>query len=116
MARSGGDAGRGESLRGADSSLASGPLTLPEGEFLDLAGRGFRQRSELDCIRALVASEPLAAERNELVGACDGLFVECDERLRSLSPAFVRNPDHRALEDRGVSAYGLLDLDARDVL
>src|ERR1700751_2661400 len=43
------------------------PLVFAQHELLDLAGRGFWKRSELDRIRALVVREALAAERDDLL-------------------------------------------------
>src|SRR5205807_1193085 len=74
------------------------------------------ERSELDRVGALVASEPLAAERDDLVGGRGGPAAERDESFGSLAPVLVRNPDHRALENRRMSDDRLLYLDARDVL
>ena len=60
-------------------------FALAEDEFLDLAGRGLRQRAELDGVGALVVGEPLAAERDELLGVALGPALR-------VTNAFGRSP------------------------
>src|SRR5579862_1433836 len=103
-------------LCGPDPGLAVLPFALPQHELLDLPGRGFRQRPELDGIRALVMREPLAAERDDLLCGRARPRLQSYEGLGSLAPVIVRNPHDRTLEDRRVRRDRLLHLDAGDVL
>ena len=103
-------------LHAAELRVLACPLALAQHELLDLAGRGLRQRPELDRVRALVVREALAAERDDLLRGRRGALVERDERLGPLPPVRVRDPDDRALEHRRVGGDRLLDLDAGDVL
>src|SRR5215472_9555605 len=104
------------SLRSANPLVVAGPFAVAQDELLDLASGGLRQRPELDRVRALVMREAITAELDDLLRRSGGAVVEGDERLRAFSPVRVRNPDHRAFEHGGVGNYGLLDLDAGDVL
>src|SRR5271166_857390 len=92
------------------------PLAFAQHELLHLAGRGLRQRPELDRVGALEVREALAAERDDLLRGRRGTLVERDERLRPFSPVRVRDSDDRALQYRGMGADRLLDFDAGDVL
>src|SRR5205807_8867905 len=78
--------------------------------------RCFRQRPELDRVRALVVGKALPAERDDLLRGGRGALVERDERLRPLAPVRVRDPDDRAFEHGRVGGDRLLDFDAGDVL
>src|SRR5215472_17387454 len=91
-------------LYAPDSLVLSGPVAFAQPELLDLAGGGLRQRPELDHVRALVVRQPLAAERDDVLGGRRGAGVERDVRLRPLSPVRVRHPDDGAFEHGGVRA------------
>src|SRR6478735_4309362 len=99
-----------------DPPRAPGPLRLAKRELLHLAGGGLRERAELDRVRALVVREAVAAERLDLGVRRARAFLQGHEGLRPLAPALVGDRHDGALEDRGVRADRLLDLDGRDVL
>jgi hypothetical protein len=69
-------------LHPTDLLVLACPFAVAQHELLDLAGRGLRQRPELDRVRALVVRQALPAERDDLLRGGRGALVERDERLR----------------------------------
>src|SRR3954462_7004469 len=97
--------------RSVDPAVAALPLLLAQGELPDLAARGLGQRAELHGIGTLEVGDLAAAERDQLALGRDRSVLEGDERLGALAPALVRHRHDGALEDGGVTADDLLDLD-----
>src|SRR5829696_2956492 len=99
-----------------DALVVPGPLPLAQDELLHLTGRGPRDLAEFHGDRALEVRQVLAAEGDELLRCRSLCRLEGDERLRPLAPEIVRDADDGALEDGGMGAERVLDLDRRDVL
>src|SRR5258707_8187411 len=89
---------------------------LAQHEFLDLAGRGFRQWAEDDVARRLETRHALAAEGNDLRRLGSRAVLQRNESAGRLAPIRVRAGDDRGFHDRGVAIKHVLDLDRRDVL
>src|SRR6266540_1883994 len=100
-----------------DLGVATRPLLVAQGEFLDLAGRGLGQLlDELDPVGGLVVGDDAADVLDELVLSDLGVLLEDHERLGPLAPAVVRHADHGGLQHGRVADHGLLDLDGGNVL
>src|SRR5579872_1641488 len=92
-----------------EATLAGLLRTLAQRVFLDLAGRGFRQRAEHDSLRRFVVRHVGAAEGGD-VGRRDrlGRLLQRDEGARRLAPFVVRPGDDGRLHDRRVAVKHLL--------
>src|SRR5215217_4538331 len=99
-----------------DALVVPGPLPLAQDELLHLAGRGPRDLTEFHGDRALEVRQVLAAEGDQLLRRRLLTRFEGDERLRPLAPVVVRDGDNGALQDGGVGAERMLDLNGGDVL
>src|SRR5215212_767877 len=99
-----------------DALVVPVPFPLTEDELLHLAGRGPRDLAEFHGDRALEVRQVLTAEGDELLRRRPLSRLEGHERLWPLTPEVVRDGDDGALEDGGMGAEGVLDLDGGDVL
>src|SRR4051812_2582784 len=104
------------------SVLTTGPRSfgllgaLAQDEFLNLPGRGLRQRPEYNVVRRLEMGQALAAERDDVGGIGMGAVLEHHKGARRLAPLRVRSRDNGGFEHRRVAVQHVLDLDRRDVL
>src|SRR6266545_3449848 len=87
-------------------SHACGPddstRALAQHELLNLAGGGGRQWPEHHRFRRLVVRKLIAAERDDLVGACVSSGFELHESARRLAPLLVGSRNHGGKRNRGV--------------
>src|SRR6266446_5881905 len=106
-------------LQLADLQLADLLRALAQLEFLDLARRGFWQRSEDDRPRYLVMGEVGAAPGDDVIagnGAGAGLRLERDKSARGLAPDRVGPGDDRRLHHLRMAIERILDFERGDVL
>src|SRR2546423_15135192 len=92
------------------------PGSLAKHELLDLAGRGFRQRTEDDRARRLEVREMLATPGDQLeLGDARRVRLEQHERTRRLAPLLVRPGDNRGLHYLRMTVKEFLDFQPADV-
>ena len=73
---------------------------LPQFELLDLASRGFRQFSELECFWAFETGQAVAGEAAEFIGGDGCAVFKFNKRAGDFAPGLVRFGDH------GTEKYG----------
>src|SRR5712671_4609021 len=89
---------------------------LAQYEFLDLSGRGLRQRAEQHGPGRLETREMLAAEGDDLLGRCGRFGLQGDKGARGFAPHRIGAGYNRGFEHGRVAVKDVFYFDCRDVL
>src|SRR5262249_34651626 len=109
-------AAEGAAKANSDTAFVAGPVGLPELALEELAGTvAGKVGVEGDGARELEVRQAAAAEGDQLVGGGRVAGPELDGGVDALAPLGVGHPEHRRVEDSGMTMHHVLDLRRVDV-